>query len=296
VKSYDEHTFHHMVNVCILSLGLARAVGLPREQAITLGIGGLLHDIGKVKVPAEILNKDGPLDEDQWRVIRQHPVDGAGLVLITCQNAYHPAIAAVLEHHAAFDGSGYPGLSGRRVPSLPSRIVAVADCFDAMTSKRPYRKAEERRQALSILQAGAGRAFDPRVVRAFVRFIGLFPIGSLVQLAGGEEDDVGENHERLLALPTDRLVLDAAGSPSDPEVRDLSDRDGTDEFRWSVRRSLDPVEVGVDMLSLLASGRLDVPPPPETGPGLVHEPSPGEVPPPGYDPDAPGAIPGSAHH
>ncbi len=296
VKSYDEHTFHHMVNVCILSLGLARAVGLPREQAIALGIGGLLHDIGKVKVPQEILNQDGPLDEEQWRVVRQHPVDGAGLVLITSQDAYHPAIATVLEHHAAFDGSGYPALSGRRVPALPSRIVAVADCFDAMTSKRPYRKAEERRQALNILQTGAGRAFDPRVVRAFMRFIGLFPVGSLVQLTSGEVAVVVQNHERLLARPIVRLVLDATGSQCDPDERDLSERAADDRFRWSVGRSVDPVEVGIDMLSMLASGRLDIPPPPETGPGLVHEPSPGEVPPPGFDPNEPPAIAGSADH
>ncbi|HEX5949886.1 MAG TPA: HD-GYP domain-containing protein [Actinomycetota bacterium] len=297
VKSYDEHTFHHMVNVCILSLGLARAIGLPREQAIALGIGGLLHDIGKVKVPQEILNHDGPLDEEQWRVVRRHPVDGAGLVLVTSQDAYHAAIATVLEHHAAFDGSGYPPLSGRRVPALPSRIVAVADCFDAMTSKRPYRKAEERRQALSILQTGAGRAFDPRVVRAFMRFIGLFPVGSLVQLTSGEVAVVVENHERLLARPKVRLVFDATGTPCDPEERDLSERAATEEFRWSVARSVDPVEVGIDMLSLLASGRLDVPPPPESGPGLVHEPSPGEVPPPGFDPGAgPDQLRGSTGH
>jgi putative nucleotidyltransferase with HDIG domain len=285
VKSYDEHTFHHMVHVCILTLALARAVGLPREQAITLGIGGLLHDIGKVKVPQEILNKDGPLDEEQWRVVRRHPVDGAGLVLVTSRNAYHPAVATVLEHHAAFDGSGYPTLSGRRPPALSSRIVAVADCFDAMTSKRPYRKAEERRQALSILQAGAGRAYDPRIVRVFVRFMGLFPVGSLVRLASGEVGVVVRNHERHLARPTIRLVLDATGSPCDPEERDLSERTSAEEFRWSVTRSMDPREVGIDMLSLLTTGRLDIAPPPEVGPGLVHEPSPGEVPPPGFDAD-----------
>lgn len=296
VKSYDEHTFHHMVNVCILSLGLARAVGLPRERSIALGIGGLMHDIGKVKVPQEILNHDGPLDEEQWRIVRQHPVDGAGLVLITSQDAYHPAVATVLEHHAAFDGSGYPTLSGRRVPALPSRIVAVADCFDAMTSKRPYRKPEERRQALNILQAGAGRAFDPRIVRAFVRFMGIFPVGSLVRLSSGEVAVVVRNHERLLARPTVRLVLDAAGSPCDPEERDLAERTSGDGFRWSVTRSLDPVEVGIDMLSLVASGRLDIPPPAEVGPGLVHEPSPGEAPPPGFDASVSAANPrGPAH-
>jgi len=282
VKSYDEYTFHHMINVCILALAVARAIGLPRDQGIALGIGGLLHDVGKVKVPQEILTHDGLLDEEQWRLIQRHPVDGAGLVLVTSRNAYHPAVATVLEHHAAYDGSGYPSLSGRRAPALPSRIVSVVDCFDAMTSKRSYRKPEERRQALNILQAGAGRAFDPRVVRTFVRMMGVFPVGSLVQLATGEVAAVVRNHEHLLGRPTVRLLLDARGNPCEPEDRSLAERDRDDGFRWSVLRSVDPVEVGIDMLSLLASGRLDVSEPAESGPGLIHEPAPGEVPPTGY--------------
>jgi HD-GYP domain-containing protein (c-di-GMP phosphodiesterase class II) len=282
VKSYDEYTYHHMVNVCCLSLALARALGLSRDHAVSLGIGGLLHDVGKVKVPAEILQHDGALDEEQWRLIQRHPVDGAGLVLITSRNAYHPAVATVLEHHAAFDGSGYPTLGGHRSPSLSARIVAVADCFDAVTSKRPYRKPEERRQALSLLQAGAGRAFDPRVVRTFVRMVGIFPVGSLVQLSTDEVAVVVRNHDELLARPVVRLVLNAKGEATDPEEIDLSrtDRDGA-PLR-TVRRSVDPVEVGIDMLSLLASGRFDLPAPEDVGPGLVHEPSPGEVPPEGY--------------
>jgi len=282
VKSYDEYTYHHMVNVCILSLALARAIGLSHEQSIALGIGGLLHDVGKVKVPREVLQHDGLLNEEQWRLIQRHPVDGAGLVAITTRDPLHPALSIVLEHHAAFDGSGYPSLSGRRVPSLPSRIVSVADCFDAITSKRSYRKPEERRQALAILQAGAGRAFDPRVVRTFVRLVGLFPVGSLVQLSTGEVGVVVRNHERALGRPTVRLVLDVEGSAAETTEIDLSEKMRDGAFRWSVVRTIDPVEMGIDMLSLLASGRLDVPTPADEGPGLVHEPAPGETPPPGY--------------
>lgn len=282
VKSYDEYTYHHMVNVCILSLALARAIGLSRDHAVALGIGGLLHDVGKVKVPAEILQYDGALDEEQWRLIQRHPVDGAGLVLITSRNAYHPAVATVLEHHAAFDGSGYPSLSGRRSPSLSARIVAVADCFDAVTTKRSYRQPEERRQALSLLQAGAGRSFDPRVVRTFVRMVGIFPVGSLVRLSTGEVAAVVRNHDQLLARPFVRLVLDATGAEAEPVELDLSETGPDGEPLRTVERSVDPLEVGVDMLSLLASARLDIPPPADVGPGLVHEPSPGEAAPEGY--------------
>jgi HD-GYP domain-containing protein (c-di-GMP phosphodiesterase class II) len=285
VKSYDEYTYHHMVNVCILTLALARAVGLPRERAIALGIGGLLHDVGKVKVPQEVLQHDGALDQEQWRQIRRHPIDGAGLILVTTRDPLHPAVSVVLEHHAAYDGSGYPPLSGHRSPSLPARLVAVADSFDALTSKRSYRKPEERRQALSLLQAGAGRSYDPRVVRTFVRLLGVFPVGSLVQLSGGDIAVVIRNHEQLLARPTVRLILDRHGSATDPLEIDLAERDPRGEFLRSVQRSIDPVEVGVEMLSLLASGRLDVPPPDDIGPGLVHEPAPGEMLPEGFTPD-----------
>lgn len=282
VKSYDEYTYHHMVNVCILALALARAIGLPKDDAVALGIGGLLHDVGKVKVPSEILQYEGALDEEQWRLIQRHPVDGAGLVLITSRNAYHPAVATVLEHHAAFDGSGYPSLSGRRSPSLPARIVSVADCFDAVTSKRSYRKPEERRQALSLLQAGAGRSFDPRVVRTFVRMVGIFPVGSLVRLSTGEVAAVIRNHDQLLARPIVRMVLDVHGDEAEPVELDLSETGSDGEPLATVDRSVDPAEVGVDMLSLLASARFDIPPPEDRGPGLVHEPSPGERPPEGY--------------
>jgi HD-GYP domain-containing protein (c-di-GMP phosphodiesterase class II) len=285
VKSYDEYTYHHMVNVCILTLALARAVGLSRERTIALGIGGLLHDVGKVKVPQEVLQHDGALDEEQWRQIRRHPIDGAGLILVTTRDPLHPAVSVVLEHHAAYDGSGYPPLSGHRSPSLPARLVAVADSFDALTSKRSYRKPEERRQALSLLQAGAGRSYDPRVVRTFVRLLGVFPVGSLVQLSGGEIAVVIRNHERLLARPTVRLILDRHGEATDPLELDLAELDPLGEFVRSVQRSIDPVEVGVEMLSLLASGRLDVSPPDDTGPGLIHEPAPGEPIPEGFTPD-----------
>jgi HD-GYP domain-containing protein (c-di-GMP phosphodiesterase class II) len=285
VKSYDEYTYHHMVNVCILTLALAEAIGLPRERAIALGIGGLLHDVGKVKVPQEVLQHDGALDEEQWREIRRHPIDGAGLILVTTRDPLHPAVSVVLEHHAAYDGSGYPSLSGHRSPSIPARLVAVADSFDALTSKRSYRKPEERRQALSLLQAGAGRSYDPRVVRTFVRLLGVFPVGSLVQVSSGEIAVVIRNHERMLARPTVRVVLDRHGDAMDPVDVDLAERNANGEFPRSVARSIDPVEVGVEMLSMLASGRLDVPPPEEVGPGLVHEPAPGEAVPHGFVPE-----------
>jgi len=283
VKSHDEYTYHHMINVCVLSLALGQAVGLPRSMVIDLGVGALLHDVGKVKVPKDVLQSDGPLDEEQWRLIQQHPVDGAGLIMTTSRDLLHPAATIVLEHHAAYDASGYPTLRGRRQPTLPSRLVQVVDCFDAVTTTRPYRKAEERRQALAILQAGAGRGFDPRVVRAFVRMMGLFPIGSIVELSDGAFGVVVRNHDRLLARPVVRLVLDPTGAPLEPVEVDLAEEAAAGPAARSVKRSLAPEEIGIDMLSLLATDRVTAPSgSDDVRPGLVHEPSPGEAAPPGY--------------
>ena len=282
VKSYDEYTYYHMLNVCILSIAMGHAMGLAPDQVATLGVGALLHDVGKLKVPLDVLQHVGALSEEQWRLIQKHPVDGAGLILVTGRNLFDPAVAIVFEHHVGYDLSGYPALSGRPRPSLPARLVAVADCFDAITSKRSYRRAEERRQALSILQAGAGRGFDPVLVRTFVRMLGMFPVGSLVMLDSGEVAMVVRNHERLLARPVVRLVLDATGTPCDPEEIDLSGQRPDGSFLRSVDRSLDPQEVGVDMVSLLVSGQVEPAEEDQHTAALVHEPSPGEPPPPGY--------------
>jgi HD-GYP domain-containing protein (c-di-GMP phosphodiesterase class II) len=283
IRSHDEYTYYHMLNVCLLSIAMGYAVGLRTDQIVSLGLGALLHDIGKVSVPVEVLQHVGALSPEQWRLIQRHPVEGAGIIFSTGESLTHLTAAIVLEHHAAFDLTGYPAISRRSHPSLPARMVAVADCFDAVTTTRPYRRAEERRQALNILLSGAGRGYDPRVVRAFVRLQGLFPIGSLVRLANGAAGVVIRNHETLLARPRVRIVLDPKGEPCEPFELDLSETRTDGSFRWAVERSMDPDEVGVDMVALVLAGALESLAP-STGPqpGLVHEPAHGEVPPPGY--------------
>jgi HD-GYP domain-containing protein (c-di-GMP phosphodiesterase class II) len=283
VRSHDEYTYYHMLNVCLLSIAMGYAVGLNPDQIMALGMGALLHDVGKINVPVELLQHVGPLSPEQWQVIQRHPVEGAGMVFGTGGGLSQLTAVIVLEHHAAFDLTGYPRLSNRPHPALPARMVAVADCFDAVTTNRPYRRAEERRQALNILLAGAGRGYDPRVVRTFVRLQGLFPVGSLVRLTDGDVGMVVRNHDTLLARPTVRILLDAKGSPSDPFELDLTQMRPDGSFRWEVERSMDPNEIGIDMMSLILSGELESTPDVEDARGgLVHEPAHGEPAPPGY--------------
>lgn len=284
VRSHDEYTYYHMLNVCLLSIALGYAVGLHQDQILGLGLGALLHDVGKVNVPVDVLQHVGALSVEQWRLVQRHPVEGAAIIFGTGETLFQSTAAIVLEHHAAYDLSGYPGLSGRPHPSLPARMVAVADCFDAVTTTRPYRKAEERRQALNILLAGAGRGYDPRVVRTFVRLLGLFPVGSLVRLTNKAIGVVVRNHDRLLSRPKVRIMLDPNGDPCDAYEVDLSARDSDGSFRWNVERSMDPGEVGVDMVSLVLSGDVEptVPAKEASEAGLLHDPGHSEPKPAGY--------------
>lgn len=281
LKSYDEYTYYHMLNVGLLSITLGQAIGLRRDQVVSLGLGGFLHDVGKVHMPEDVLFHVGRLSEEQWRIVQKHPVDGAALVFGTDEGLFHPAATVVLEHHSAFDLTGYPKLSHRPHPSVPARLVSVADCFDAVTSKRAYRAPAERREALDILEAGSGRGFDPRIVRVFVGLLGLFPVGSLVQLTSGEVGLVVRNHERLLARPTVLVVLDPSGNVAEPAERDLSLTGPDGEYRWDVVRTVDPNDLGIDVMNFITTGDL-APEAEESATGLVHEPSYGERTPEGY--------------
>jgi HD-GYP domain-containing protein (c-di-GMP phosphodiesterase class II) len=280
VQSHDDYTHFHMVNVCVLSIALGRLIGLETEQVVALGVGGLFHDIGKLNVPEEILNSTGKLDEEQWRIIQHHPVAGAGMLFATGAGLYHPAVAIALEHHAAFDRTGYPALSSRQ-PSLPARLVSVADCFDAVTTRRSYRGAMSRHDALGILIAGASRGFDPRAVRMFAQLVGGHPVGSLVELDSGEVAVVVRPNDADPARPTVLRVLDRTGTPAEVEERDLATtlRDGS--HAWTIVGRVDPARYDIDLAQLVLAGQVAQGQPP-SGHGLVHEPSPGESVPEGY--------------
>jgi HD-GYP domain-containing protein (c-di-GMP phosphodiesterase class II) len=284
VKSFDEYTYYHMVNVCILSLALGHAVGLEREQMLLLGLGALLHDLGKVKVPKEVLLQPGELNEEQWRLIQRHPVDGAGLIFVTSGDLFHPAASIVLEHHSAFDLGGYPSLSGRPHPSLPARLVAVADVFDAVTTKRSYREAEDRQKAMTIINSGSGKGFDPNVVSVLSRLLGAVPVGSLVKLSTGFVALVVRSNEQDLSHPVVRLVLNAEGHVCEPEEIDLSERASNGSLVHRIESIHESSEFGLDMTEVLQGAGAEPADEEPSGeePGLVHEPGPSEVPPAGY--------------
>lgn len=240
MRSHDEYTFYHSVNVCILSIALARLVGLPEDELKMLAVGSLLHDIGKVRVPASTLQHPGRLDKDQWSEIKLHPQEGAAAILAAAAPGQEIASVVAFEHHARFDGQGYPGLVYSRPAHFFSRLVSTADTYDALTTRRSYRRAETPNRALRVLLQGAGTLYDPELVSTFIKMVGLYPVGSLLELDGGEVALVTESNEDPDGLPSAVAVVSPDGVPiDDPQPIDLVGRDIVDQLS-AERAGIDP--------------------------------------------------------
>jgi HD-GYP domain-containing protein (c-di-GMP phosphodiesterase class II) len=221
IRSYDRYLSEHSVNVCILSMVLGKDLGLDPASTLELGISALLHDVGKVFVPADVLTKPGKLSEEEWQQIRRHPAEGAralaGLPDL-------PALASTiaLEHHSRCDGSGYPSLPPTQTPHLLSRLVAVVDAYDALTTDRPYRERWTPQQAIAWMLYDAAGQFDRQLMARFASRARLYPIGSLVRLAKGDYAVVVGGSYRHPRRPTLRVVTGAHPLSTAPALVDLS--------------------------------------------------------------------------
>ena len=172
IKSYDEYTLYHSVNVAVISMGIGVALGLPPELLRELGMAGMLHDLGKIAIPLEVLRKPGLLDAEEWRIMCRHPVLGADLLARLPGSNRLPLIVA-FEHHMRYDGKGYPFVREGWRQHPVSRLACLADVFDAMTSRRAYKKAIPVEQVRAFVRDEAGRTFDPRLVRVLDRTLRL---------------------------------------------------------------------------------------------------------------------------
>jgi HD-GYP domain-containing protein (c-di-GMP phosphodiesterase class II) len=212
LRDHDEYTYAHCVNVSVLSIGMGQALGLSRQVLADLGVAALLHDIGKIAVPGDVLRKPARLTPEEWRLMRRHPIEGVkmicrmpGLTGLTLD-----AMRVCLEHHMNFDRSGYPGITTEWGQASLSRIVAVADCFDAITAHRSYhRRPRSPFEALQYMLGPSRVSFDPAVLWALVRTVGLYPAGSVLQTDSGHvvlalspnPQDVRRPNCRVLVLP-----------------------------------------------------------------------------------------------
>ena len=228
ISSHDEYTFYHSVNVCLMVVAMARLVGLDRDEVVAMGAGAVLHDVGKVAIAHRTLNHPGRLSGDQWQEIAMHPQEGAQAILAAGGPGHEIAAAVALEHHARYDGLGYPHVPSRKEPHLFSSMVSVVDVYDALTSRRPYRRSHTPNRALQLLLQGAGTAFDPEMVKLFIQMMGIFPPGSVLRLESGELVVVVEHG---LDVPDLKgvLIRDAGGNDIVPTLVSISVDDVADQ-------------------------------------------------------------------
>ncbi|WP_439860018.1 HD-GYP domain-containing protein [Pseudomonas sp. MBLB4136] len=221
LKHADEYTYMHSVAVCALMIALARELKLAEEQVREAGMAGLLHDIGKMRLPPEVLNKPGKLSDSEFATVRAHPEAGAR-ILQDSQQVGSLVLDVCLHHHEKVDGSGYPHrLEGEQI-SLLARMGAVCDVYDAITSDRPYKAGWEPAESIRKMAGWKGH-FDERVFQAFVRTVGIYPTGSLVRLQSGRLGVVLEQHEHSLLTPMVKVFFSAKSKqPIPQEVIDLS--------------------------------------------------------------------------
>ena len=250
LKDYDNYTFTHMVNVSILTMGQARALGIDGSLLREFGLAALMHDIGKVKTPLEVLNKPGRLTDEEFVVMRKHVVDGAEILRATPEI---PTLAPVVafEHHLRLDGTGYPFGVRRSALNVCTMVCSIADVFDAMRSQRKYQQAQPTERILQVLKYEDGAQFDRRLVRRFVQLVGIYPAGNLVQLNTGETAVVTKVHAPDPHRPRVKVVIDRAGAHLDfPYEVNLWEQNEEGSAN-AIVAPLDSSVVGIDPLSLL---------------------------------------------
>lgn len=204
MKVFDDYTFYHSVNVAVLSIVLGIALGMTRDELLELGYAAILHDIGKVFIDIDILNKPDKLTDEEFEVMKTHSKLGCDYI----QSEYNIPIASyvgIMDHHEKYSGGGYPkGIAGEEISRL-GRIISLADVYDALTSDRPYRRGYLPSEAMEYIMANTQTLFDPALVEIFVKKIAPYPVGTCVRLSNGLVGIVVENYENLGMRPKVRI-------------------------------------------------------------------------------------------
>ena len=251
LKSYDNYTFTHMVNVSILTMAQARALGIDGTALRELGLAALMHDIGKVRTPTEILNKPEKLTDAEFSILRMHVVDGAEILRRTPDM---PPIGAVVafEHHLRLDGTGYPLGVKRSTLNLGTMLCSIADVYDAMRSQRVYQEAFPTDRILAVLKRNDGMQFDQNLVRRFSQLMGIYPPGTLVKLDTGEMAVVLRVYAPDPFRPKVRVMYGDSGEklqrPYDANLWEATEETGGPR---SVLNPVDPSIIGIDPLTYL---------------------------------------------
>jgi HD-GYP domain-containing protein (c-di-GMP phosphodiesterase class II) len=251
LRDYDEYTFTHSVNVCIFSVALGRKLGLSKLQLYDLGMAALFHDVGKSRVPLEVLNKEGGLTDEEWRIMCAHP--WLGVLTLFGLRGYgeipYRGMVVAYEHHMKTDLTGYPKSIRARELSIFSKVVAVADGFDAATSRRVYQTVPiQPDQVLKEMWENPRRGYDPVVVKAFINLVGIYPVGTCVILDTYEvglvhaaNSDVAHVHR-----PVVRIVASPEGALQHPGIlADLAEQNAEGKFSRTIVKVTDPLKYGI---------------------------------------------------
>ena len=238
LKQHDNYTFQHSVSVCALMTAFARTLEVPHETIREIAVGALLHDVGKARVPDEILNKPGKLTDAEFDRMKSHVVQSK-IILQATPGISPIALDVAAQHHERFDGSGYPNkLAGQGI-SLYGRMGAIVDVYDAITSDRVYHKGMAPTEALRKLLDWSAKHFEPRLVKAFIRSVGIYPTGALVRLESKRLAVVQAQHADKPMQPTVKVIFHTAGHylrPEDVDLRRSQDRIvGHEDFAaWNI--------------------------------------------------------------
>jgi len=252
IKNYDEYTFNHSVNVSIYSLAMGKRLGFSKKTLTELGITGLLHDIGKSKIPIEVLNKPASLNDEEWGTMKKHPLTGVEMLLNLKQlGEINPKmVIGIFDHHLKSDLSGYPKLFRKKEISLFGRIIQIADSYDAMTTPRIYKKVPYTpEQALAVMLRERTVHFDPILLKIFIGLVGIYPIGSLVLLNTREMGIVYKPSHDPKWLDRPIVILVARGGEGEvkKEVADLTEMDGAGRYKRNIVKTLDPFKYHIDI-------------------------------------------------
>lgn len=215
IKHKDDYTAEHCINVSILAAAFGKHLGLLEDEIRVLALSGMMHDVGKMRIDDAILNKPGALTPEEFDIMKKHTTFGRD-ILVSLPSLEHAAVDVAYSHHERMDGEGYPrGLSSQQIP-LFAKMIGLVDTYDAITSSRVYDKGRASMQALQIIHRNKGTQFDEELAVEFIRMIGVYPPGSIVELENGEVGIVVANQKASKLKPVVLLVRDSTKQPITP--------------------------------------------------------------------------------
>ncbi len=260
IRDHDDYTYVHSMNVSILTISMGHFIGLSKQFLALLGLAGLFHDLGKIRVPLEILNKPGKLDSSEWKIMQKHSLES---VLEILKLKAPPRLKARIllppfEHHLKYDLSGYPKFHRRNHISLLGSILTIVDVYDAITSPRVYRNSSlSPDAALDMMLDKAGTDFDPLLLKAFANLMGVYPVGTLVKMDSGEIGLVARRpRSQYLDRPQVRILMSNGNGKFVPgKTVDLAEKNGhAGSFRRTVVESFHPGQLGIQPAAYLGTG------------------------------------------